>query len=261
MEGGTTEVNPQKDTYEPGELVTLTARPSPGYVFVSWSGHTEGLTSLGESPASLIMGDREDNDCIITATFAPSGLRCTVNSYSTPAGGGSVVLQPAPPADGYPINQTVTVSASAETGYIFARWSEDLGGTENPRTILVTDNKWISAVFNPTITANCSPSEGGSLEMKPQSSGGYAAGTEVVITASAAEGYRFSEWTGDASGSDESITVAADSPKTITAVFVVQSPSRHWGWAALGIAAAVAALTVVALVFLRARRAATRSRT
>lgn len=201
------------------------------------------------------MGDREDNDCIITANFAPSSLRCTVNSYPTPARSGSVVLQPAQPADGYLINQSVTVSASAETGYIFARWSEDLGGTQNPRTILVTNNKWISAVFNPTITASCSPSEGGSVEMDPQSSSGYAAGTEVVITARAAEGYRFSEWTGDASGSDESITVTANAPRTITAVFVMQSSSRPWGWAALGVAAAaVAALTVAGLMYRKARR-------
>jgi len=202
------------------------------------------------------MGDDPDNNRLMTANFAPSGLCCTVTANSEPGGGGSVALSKAQPSDGYLVSENVSVYAVAQTGYVFSRWTGDLAGTDNPRTIIVSENKSITAIFNPTVSVYCSPTEGGSVTLEPESSSGYAAGTEVTVTAKDAKGYRFDAWEGDASGSKKSMTIAVDGPLTITARFEEKSASRWWLWVILGVAGLFGALIVVRLVYARVNRGA-----
>jgi len=72
-----------------------------------------------------------------------------------------------------------------------------------------------------------------------------SAGTIVNITAIAAEGYRFVEWSGnigDNAANDSSISVVMDDYRDITAIFnnsedSSAGPSFQWGWAVGGVAA------------------------
>jgi uncharacterized repeat protein (TIGR02543 family) len=254
-EGGGYEVYPKKDKYPENDSVTLTAVPSAGYVFDNWSGQTQGMTGADQNPVIFLMGDRTDNNRVITANFVPSDLRHSVMAVLEPSGGGSVRFQPDQPSGGYPVNQRISVFTVADTGYVFSRWTGDLAGTENPRTILVSEDKSFTAIFNPTVTTYCSSSEGGSVALEPaQSINGYAAGTEVTVSARAAKGYRFVSWEGDASGSDRSITVTVDAAKTITARFAEQSASRWWLWALLGFVGLFGALVLLRLAYARVNR-------
>ena len=56
----------------------------------------------------------------------------------------------------------------------------------------------------------------------------YSDGTEVTITATAEPEYRFSHWSGDASGTTNPITITMDSDKSITANFTV-TPATETG--------------------------------
>ena len=47
----------------------------------------------------------------------------------------------------------------------------------------------------------------------------YDHGTEVTLTPQAGSGAAFAEWQGDATGSDDPLTVTMDGTKTITAIF------------------------------------------
>jgi len=67
------EVYPEMDTYPAIQSVTLTAIPSAGFVFDRWSGQTEGMNDLNQNPVSFPMGDRVDNNRVITAVFVPTG--------------------------------------------------------------------------------------------------------------------------------------------------------------------------------------------
>lgn len=168
-----------------------------------------------------------------------------------------VRFQPEQPAGGYQVNEKVTVSAVAQVGYVFNRWTGDLAGTENYRTILVGEDKSLTAIFNSTLTIYCSPSEGGSVALEPaQSINGYAAGTEAAISAKASKGYRFVTWEGDASGSDRAIKITVDEAKTITARFAEQSSSRWWLWVILGLGCLFGALIILRLVYARMNREA-----
>ena len=60
-------------------------------------------------------------------------------------------------------------------------------------------------------------SEGGSVDT---SGGSYNANAQVTITATASEGYIFSEWTGNASGNTNPLTLTMNGNKTITANFI-----------------------------------------
>jgi hypothetical protein len=236
-------------TYAKNVTVTLTAVASKAYQFDNWTG------DIGSAPpSSTVISVLMDQNRTIHANFAPSDLHYTVSASSEPNGGGSVECLPAQPAGGYQVNESISVFADAQTGYVFSRWAGgDLAGTDNPRTVLISKGMTIIAIFNPTLSVYCSPTEGGSVILQPESFSGYAAGTDVTITAKAAKGYRFDTWEGDLSGSKKSVTVAVDAPLTITARFAEQS-SRWWLWVILGVAVLFGALIVVRLVYARINR-------
>ena len=60
-------VDPQKDEYDPGETVTLTAEPAEGWAFLEWRGSLLG----DKNPESLVM----DGNKSVTVVFVeqPSG--------------------------------------------------------------------------------------------------------------------------------------------------------------------------------------------
>ena len=253
---GTVEVSPSKAKYESYDSIMLTAIPWAGYVFDSWTGEISDLTDPKKNPVMFIMGDNPDNNRTITASFTPSDVRYGVTAVVEPSGGGSVRFQPNQPQSGYSVNQSVTVFAEAQTGYVFSHWTGDLLGNDNFRALLVSAEKSITAVFRPTITPYCSPYDAGSIALEPESSNGYATGTEVTITAEAAKGYRFVSWQGDISGSKKSVSIAVDAPMTITAVFDGQSPSRWWLWVILGLTGLTGVLIILRLAYARMNRGA-----
>jgi len=244
---------PVKSTYAKGELVTLTANPEAGYVFSHWSGHTDGISDLYQNPVTFPMGDRPDNKCLITANFVESDIKCSVAAFADPSGGGSIGLEPQQPEEGYPINQTVFVTAVAQTDHVFIRWIGDVSAYDNPASLLVNEDKSVTAMFNPIVEVSCSPAEGGSVIRVPESSRGYPDGSELTLTATANKGYRFVSWKGDASGSGESIRVTVNGPMVITATFEAESSSLLWLWIILGALVALIGAVVV-LRLLSARR-------
>jgi PKD repeat protein len=87
-------------------------------------------------------------------------------------------------------------------------------------TAAVFQNITVSAENQYILTISVDPPEGGSVTLDP-AGGVYDEGTEVTVTAVPALGYEFSHWSGDASGSDNPITVIMDSDKAVTANFAV----------------------------------------
>ncbi len=73
----------------------------------------------------------------------------------------------------------------------------------------------VGTVFTLTTSVNI----GGSGTISP-SSGVFYQGQNTTITATANEGFKFSNWTGDTSSTDNPITILMDTNKTLTANFV-----------------------------------------
>ena len=68
------------------------------------------------------------------------------------------------------------------------------------------------------LTVQISPSGEGTVAASPNNTQ-YASGTVVTLTATAASGYMFSNWTGDAAGTANPTTVTMNGNKTVTANF------------------------------------------
>jgi hypothetical protein len=134
--GGTVTRSPDLTQYEPGTVVTLTANPAPGYVFVRWEGGATG----SENPTTIVMNGGK----FVRVVFSSNSLKLTVQIPT----GGSVALSPN--LTQYEYGTVVTLTANPAPDYQFTRWEGDATGSENPTTITMNSDKKVQAVFTPT---------------------------------------------------------------------------------------------------------------
>ncbi len=123
----------------------------------------------------------------------------------------------------YPAGTVVTLSATPDDGYIFSEWTGDLTSDQATVNVTIDSDKSITAVFvESSVTYYdllVSVNDPDAGEVFP-SEGRYEEGTVVTITASSNEKYEFENWTGDATGTESTISVTMDSDKNITANFI-----------------------------------------
>ena len=167
----------------------IEATPNSGYTFLNWS---DGDTN--NSRIITLTGD-----ITLTAYFA-SSYTVTVtsanDSMGTVSGGGE-----------YAFGSEVTITATAAEGYCFVNWSD--GDTNNPRIITLTSDTAFVAYFalnNYTVTVISANDSMGTVS----GGGTYEAGSQVTITATAAEGYRFVSWNDGNTDNPRTITVTED---------------------------------------------------
>ncbi|MFN8416085.1 MAG: DUF6055 domain-containing protein [Cytophagaceae bacterium] len=196
-------VSPSSGTFNSGTVQTLTATAATGYTFTGWSGDATGTTN----PLSVTMTANKN----ITATF-------TINKYNlttTVVGSGTV----SPASGQFNYNTVQTLTATAAPGYTFTGWSGDATGTTNPLSVTMTANKNITATF--TINKyNLTTTVVGSGTVSP-ASGQFNYNTVQTLTATAAPGYTFTGWSGDATGTTNPLSVTMTANKNITATFTI----------------------------------------
>lgn len=124
--------------------MTLTATPHDGYVFDHWSGDASG----NQNPLSIVM----DTDKNITASFVEYIPQMFTFSTAV-TGKGSII----PSSGTFKEDTIVTLSATAESGWLFDHWEGDVTGNTNPVNITFDSDKSIRAVFilnNQTVPNN-----------------------------------------------------------------------------------------------------------
>lgn len=106
-------------------------------------------------------------------------------------------------------------------GYAFGHWVGPVADPASPTTtVALVRDTLVEAHFVTTaeqLVATVSPSMGGSVVPGTTQ---IPHGDRVTLTATAAFGYVFDRWEGDAEGTTRSIEVLMDRPRTIQAVFV-----------------------------------------
>ena len=146
----------------------------------------------------------------------PSTTTTTVTQFTlavTAAEGGGVSSTGGTYDDG----TSVTITATANEGYRFTGW-EGSDSTSESLTVTLNSNQTYQALFElvPVYTLSVTASAvGGTVSTE---GGDFEEGTEVTITATANEGYRFTGWEGSDSTS-ESLTVTLNSDQTYQALF------------------------------------------
>ena len=177
--------------YHYGDVVTLSATADTGWTFA------------GFDPGAVIT---MDSDKTVTATFTQNVYTLTINKV----GNGTVTPDIAPP---YHYGDVVTLSATADTGWTFA-------GFDPGAVITMDSDKTVTATFTQnvyTLTIN----KVGNGTVTPDIAPPYHYGDVVTLSATADTGWYFSEWSGDASGSENPKTIIMNGNKTITANYAV----------------------------------------
>ena len=90
----------------------------------------------------------------------------TLTTSASPAGGGSINVNPAPncPGNTYEEGTNITLNANPASGYTFQQWLGDAAGSANPLSVVMNTDKNIIADFNnptptptPTATSTATP--------------------------------------------------------------------------------------------------------
>ncbi len=189
--------------------VTLTAMPTNGYKFVSWSGDCSGTTS----PLTITM-DKAKN---CSANFAQNAFTVTLNKIGT--GSGTVS------GDGnFAANATVNLTATPDANSTFTGWSST---PCNSSFIMPANNLTCTATFvlkqfalNISKTGNGTISANG-INCGTDCSETYNANTQVTLTATPTNGFKFVNWSGDCSGTTSPLTIAMDKAKNCSANFTI----------------------------------------
>lgn len=139
---GSVSVSPAGGTYPSGTEVTVTATPASGWEFTGWSGSSTGNTN----PLLVTM----TSNLTLTANFQEIGTEPDTYTLTVSASGnGNVTLSPA--GGVYDAGTVVTLTAVPGSGNIFAGWSGDLSGSQNPMNVTVNSNLDITAAFEQDI--------------------------------------------------------------------------------------------------------------
>ncbi len=170
-------------TFQYGEQVTLTATANEGYNFVNW---TENGTAVSTDAEYSFTATASRN---LAANFQINSY--TISASANPVAGGTING-----AGDYTHGQTVTLTATASTGYNFVNWTENgtAVSTNATYSFTATANRTLVANFEAisyTITANANPTEGGSIS----GTGSYTYGQTTTLNATANTGYHFVNWT------------------------------------------------------------------
>lgn len=136
------------------------------------------------------------------------------------SGNGTVSKNPDQP--NYTAGTSVSLTATAATGFQFSGWSGDASGSTNPLSVTMNSAKSVTGTFVPiqySITLNAAT--GGNASKSP-SQNLYDYGTSVQLTATPATGYQFTGWSGDATGNTNPLTITVNGNKNITPIFTLQ---------------------------------------
>ena len=214
-----------------GLVVSLVATPATGYRFVNWTGDVGTIANVNAASTTIIL----NGSYSIRANFEaipPSQYSLTISSSA----GGSVTT----PGEGtfaYDAGTAVSLMATPATGYQFVNWTGNVGTVANVNaastTISMNGAYSITANFEaiPTgqHTLTTSSTAGGSVTTPGEGTFTRDAGTIVSLVATAATGYHFVNWTGDAGTianvNAASTTVTMNDSYSVTAVFEEDSPS------------------------------------
>ena len=199
-------------SYQQGQSCTVHAAANTGYTFVKWT-ENGNQVSANANYTFTVAGNRT-----LVAHFTASSY--VVSASANPEGGGVITG-----AGGYEYGQSCTLSAEANTGYTFLKWTENgtQVSTNTNYTFTVTGNRTLVAQFqvhSHTITATANPANGGSVT----GGGTYDYGQTCTVTASPSTGYNFVNWTenGTQVSSSTSYSFTVTSNRTIVANFAVQ---------------------------------------
>lgn len=215
--------NDCSESYESGTNVSLTAQPDEGYEFVSWSGSCNGGGNCNVSMSAQRTVTAEFRQVAAEEYTLQVSVTGSGNISSSPAG----IDCGSDCAETFQNGTAVSLTATPDSGFEFIGWTGACSGT-GVCQITVTENLSAAAEFREvgveSFTLTVSASENGIVTSSPlgidcgnDCSQSYEANTEVTLTATPNEGFEFTSWSGDCSGTSCSLTM--NQARNVSAAF------------------------------------------
>jgi Leucine-rich repeat (LRR) protein len=229
--------------------ITLDAYPR--WSGTTWSWYEDGSAVPGGTTEQLLATTGSTYHVVATnSVFTGAGrsrpVAAALYSLSVSrngAGTGSVVSSPAgiscPTACSadYITGAVVTLTATAETGSVFAGWTgEGCIGTA-PCEVAMTQARTVVATFVPEVTLTVTRVGAGAgavtsspvgIDCGSDCSESYATGTVVTLTATAAAGSTFAGWSGEGCSRIGACEVTMSQARAVTAMFVSSVASAFY---------------------------------
>lgn len=197
--------------YESGTTVELTAEPAEGWTFTRWEGDLEST----DNPETITI----ESPTGITAVFSRIEYPLTINIV----GNGAVEQEIIPlKVTEYDSETQVQLTAVADDNYLFSSWSGDIESTDNPVTIEMDAPKTITVTFLRTFELATIINPEGAGTVTP-SAGDYVRDVSFDVEAVSEEGWEFTHWEGDFTGSVNPFNLTMNGNKTLVANFERQS--------------------------------------
>ena len=134
------------EAFGSGVVVTLTASPSQGSIFVEWKGACTGVSSTCQITLNAAQS--------VTATFSPIPANSYVLTvWKSGSGSGTVTSSPAGIDCGgtcskeFGSETVVTLTATASGGSVFVQWSGACSGTERDCQVTMGTHRLVMAEF------------------------------------------------------------------------------------------------------------------
>ncbi len=195
VEGGTVT---GAGTYAYGSTATLTATPSENYTFLCWQ---DGIVS---NPRNVTVTQNANYRAMFHLNGTP---QYTITVTSNDPGLGNVTG-----SGTYPEGSTIEISARPNTGVHFTGWDD--GNTDNPRSIVVTQNMEFMAIFTEAETYTITVRSASPLLGSTYGSGIYPVNQVVTIGATPNNGIHFSGWQDGDMNNPRTIIVTGDAEYT-----------------------------------------------
>lgn len=200
-------------TYASGASVTVTATANGGYIFTNWT-ENGNVVSTNASYSFTISANRN-----LVANFSQNTTNYNVTTSSNPTIGGTTTG-----GGSYASGASVTVTATANSGYTFVDWTENGNqvSTNASYIFTISADRNLVANFsqnttNFNVTTSSNPTAGGTTS----GGGSYVSGASVTVTATANSGYTFVDWTenGNQLSTNASYTFTISADRNLVANF------------------------------------------
>ena len=161
---------------------------------------------------------------VVSCSKDAEPIKYTLTTTVSPADSGTINPNGGTVDEG----QQISVTAAPAAEYVFDKWTGAASGSNKTVSVTMDSDKSVTANFVKKKYALTTSVEGeGTISEKVIKAGtatDYNSGTVVELTATPSSGWKFKEWSGDLTGTENPKEITIDKPKTVTAVFETLPP-------------------------------------
>ena len=155
----------------------------------------------------------------LTMCESDDPIQFKLSTQVNPPEGGTI----SPSSGTFDEGEEITFTATAAEEYVFKNWTDDASGDENPMTVVMADDMFVTANFEKRtypLTIEIQGEGTVKEEIVPgKSTTDYPSGTTVQLTAVPEDEWEFVKWEGSTSLEENPMVITITEPTTWTAIF------------------------------------------